>query len=169
MGPPARPLAERLWEKVDKNGPMMPGMTTPCWVFTGTRRNGYGSIGAGGHRGKMLPAHRVAWELANGPLPAGTEPCHRCDNPPCCRPDHLFPGTHSENMLDASAKGRLPTGPRRSSKNRGERNGRARLTEEQARAIRSDPRSAAEAALAYGVSRYTVHAIRQGRIWRDAA
>lgn len=169
-GPRPRSIAERLWEKVDRNGPTMPGMESPCWVFTGTKSDdGYGSISSGGHSGKMLRAHRVAWELENGPIPEGVELCHRCDNPPCCRPSHHFLGTHSENMLDASGKGRLPTAPRRASKNRGERNGRARLTAQQAAAIRNDPRNALEAAAAFGISRHTVHAIRQGRIWRDAA
>lgn len=54
----------------------------------------------------MKRSHRVAWELTNRPIPEGMLVCHRCDNPPCCRPDHLFLGTHDENMADKSAKGR---------------------------------------------------------------
>lgn len=147
----------------------MPGMESPCWVWTGTTSDdGYGSVSAGGHCGRMLRVHRVTWELENGPIPTGAVLCHRCDNPPCCRPDHLFPGTVSENMLDCAAKGRLSSARFRP-KNQGERNGRAKITAATAAAIRADPATAAEAAQRYGVSRYTVHAIRQRRIWKDAA
>lgn len=76
-----------------------------CWVWTGTRwSTGYGRLVGG------RAAHRVAWELTNGPIPRGLLVCHHCDNPPCCRPDHLFLGTSKDNAMDASAKGRLLTG-----------------------------------------------------------
>ena len=54
----------------------------------------------------MRKAHRVAFELANGPIPDGVMVCHHCDNPPCVRPDHLFLGTNSENQRDSVQKGR---------------------------------------------------------------
>jgi hypothetical protein len=134
----------------------------------GHSAGGYGRIGLGGHCGKMIPATHAAWMVTHGPVPAGRDLCHRCDYPPCCRPDHLFPGTPAENMQDCAAKGRLS--PRRlESKNQGEANGRARLTLEQVTAIRAMPGNAAAAADLFGVSRATVYAIRQGRIWRNAA
>ncbi len=167
-GPAPRSLAERLWEKVEK----APG--AGCWIFTGSLQGGYGSISAGGHSGRMLRAHRVAWELIVGPVPDGLFVCHRCDEPACCRADknptksHLFLGTQSDNMVDCAAKGRLSP-VRLSSKNRGEANGRAKLTAALAAEVRASPLTAARAAEAFGVSVSTIHAIRQGRIWRGAA
>lgn len=57
-------------------------------------------------RGKVLKTHRIAWELANGPIPDGLSVCHSCDNPPCCNVEHLFLGTHADNMADMIAKKR---------------------------------------------------------------
>jgi hypothetical protein len=65
---------------------------------------GYGVTGLSNRR---VYVHRLAFELTHGPIPAGSEVCHSCDNPPCLNVEHLFLGTHSENMLDAGRKGRL--------------------------------------------------------------
>lgn len=80
--------------------------TGECWVWTGNRdRDGYGRIHFNGRRELT---HRVAWILEHGPIPDGLLIRHAvCDNPPCCRLAHLAPGTQSDNMQDASAKGRL--------------------------------------------------------------
>jgi hypothetical protein len=92
-------LAERFWCKVDKRGP------DECWPWLASRNeDGYGTFGVDG---KTVKASRFAWELANGrPMPDGMEGCHSCDFPPCCNPDHVYPGTHAENMQDMVAKGR---------------------------------------------------------------
>lgn len=75
-----------------------------CWPYTGTRLpKGYGSHKAN-HR--HWYAHRVAYEQTYGPIADGLEVCHKCDNPPCCNPTHLFLGTHAENMQDKIDKGR---------------------------------------------------------------
>lgn len=94
-----RPLAERFWEKVQRSD--------GCWTWTACRNAlGYGSIQYGKPR-KVVLAHRVAWELAHGAPPGrDVEVCHSCDNPSCVRPDHLFLGTHLDNMRDMYAKGR---------------------------------------------------------------
>lgn len=96
--PIRRPLEERFWEKVDKSG--------DCWVWTrSTNGSGYGQITMPRAGAPML-AHRVSWLLHYGPIPAGLFVCHRCDNPPCIRPEHLFLGTNRDNSRDMGAKGR---------------------------------------------------------------
>jgi hypothetical protein len=97
-----RPLAERFPEKVARG----PG----CWLWQGTTNGAYGQIGDGGRK---RYAHRVAWELQNGPVPDGLHVLHRCDVPACVRPDHLFLGTPSDNLRDCYAKGRRSTSVRR--------------------------------------------------------
>jgi HNH endonuclease len=78
-------------------------------------------------------ASRFVWELFNGPIPAGLYVCHKCDVPACVNPDHLFLGTQSDNIQDASQKGRLP----RPNPVRGEQQHSAKLTEWMVREIRS--------------------------------
>lgn len=97
-------------EKVDK-GPYQKG----CWLWRGSikPRNGYGHMHA---HGKDYNAHRLAYELAKGPIPSGMEVMHSCDVPHCVNPAHLSIGTHLDNMRDAAAKGRTWRGgnkPRR--------------------------------------------------------
>ncbi len=100
---PRRDLAERFWEKVAKSD--------GCWLWTGARTpHGYGCLSRSGERAL---ASRVSWELHHGPIPPGLHVLHRCDNPPCVRPDHLFLGTHADNMADMARKKRIPVGAAR--------------------------------------------------------
>jgi hypothetical protein len=102
-----RPLADRFWEKVQK------GTDSDCWPFIGTRNNkGYGMFQQkiDGAHGKRL-AHRVSYELNIGPVPNGLFVLHRCDNPPCVNPRHLFIGDRSDNSRDMYSKGRWSMDP----------------------------------------------------------
>jgi hypothetical protein len=114
-----RTFEQRLWSRIDASG-------DGCWEWTGYRtRAGYGQIGNGR---KLVAAHRAAWASANGEIPAGMLVRHRCDNPPCCRPDHLELGTNQDNVQDAVDRGRTA---------RGLRLPHTRLTDDDVRAIRA--------------------------------
>jgi hypothetical protein len=124
---PFRPAPERFAEKyrVDAD--------TGCWVWTASfTRGGYGQFGFGGITRR---AHRVSWVLHRGPIPDGLWVLHKCDNPPCVNPDHLFLGTCSDNSRDCVAKGRHK--PFRTTGHKGEGNPNARLNEGVVRDIRS--------------------------------
>lgn len=98
---PSGTLASRLWARVRK-------MDNGCWEWTGRlARGGYGLIRRD-NCGPYVGVHRVSWELAHGSINDGLFVCHRCDNPPCVRPEHLFLGTHRDNMRDCFEKGRHP-------------------------------------------------------------
>ena len=97
-----RPLAELFWAHVLCN------LTSRCWEWQGSRHlDGYGRLSV---YGRAVPqnAHRVAWELTYGPVPPRLFVLHRCDNPPCVNPSHLFLGTAKDNTADMVAKGRAP-------------------------------------------------------------
>lgn len=145
--------------------PMLEEMTTPepntgCWLWTGTIGHyGYG-VGGSGYRTPRFRAHRLAWELANGrPVPLGMDVCHRCDNPPCVNPDHLFVGTRLDNMQDARRKGRLAIGSR---------HGQAKLSEDDVlsavRMLRAGVRQSV-VARSIGVSASTISLLSSGKRW----
>ncbi len=130
-----------------------------CWLWGGAKRLGYGRIRV---NGKKVTASRLAYEIHFGPIPAGMLVCHRCDNPSCVRPDHLFLGTHAENVRDMVSKRRHIDGKRR-----GQENGNAKLTEAQVLSIRSDLRTQSAIAREYGVGQALVSKIKLGKLWRS--
>jgi hypothetical protein len=143
-------LQEKLNAHIDRSG--------ECWVWTAGRTAlGYGQLW---FDGRMWYAHRCMWIVTYGPIPAGMEIAHACDNPPCLRPDHLFLASHRENLADAVRKGRVE---------RGNRHHAAKLTEEDIPAIRAlirDGRTRREVASRYGVSRWTIGEVVHGRAWK---
>ena len=98
MARPRKTLEEFFWARVVKSD--------NCWEWTGKKQSsGHGQVIL--HRGaKQLGAHRVSWEIHNGSIPKGMYVCHKCDNPSCMNPDHLFIGTNLDNIKDMWAKGR---------------------------------------------------------------
>lgn len=100
---------------------------TGCLEWTGSRiATGYGRVR---HNGRLACTHRLAYMFAHGEIPEGQYVLHRCDNPPCCNPDHLFLGDQFDNMRDMIRKGRLYN-------RTGSKNGCSKLTEDDVREIR---------------------------------
>jgi predicted XRE-type DNA-binding protein len=100
------PWPARFWAKVEKNGPIFRPELGPCWLWLGTIiRGGYGMV-RDPENHKMVPAHRAAFEIEKGKLAKEFDCCHKCDNPPCVRPSHLFAGTEFDNLRDAVTKER---------------------------------------------------------------
>ena len=127
-----------------------------CREWQGARdRHGYGNVR---WDGALWGAHRLAFHLFVQPVAKGAEVCHSCDNPPCILTDHLFLGTHHENMLDAASKGRMAGNGGRS----GERNGRAVLSDADVLVIRESREPPAVLAARYGVSTQHVCSVRTG-------
>ena len=143
---------EMFWQRVKKHGP------DNCWEWTGTIENhGYARIGAGENR-KL--AHRLCWEIVYGPIPDGMCVCHKCDNPGCVNPNHLFLGTQLENMQDREQKGRTA---------RGSANGKAKLNAEQVKEIRKRYQAGGitykQLGLDYEVSKEAIQGIVKRRRW----
>jgi hypothetical protein len=150
---------ERFWKKVQKS--------EECWLWTGglnsrSRWPGfrYGLLSTGSrenHRKEL--AHRVSWEIHNGPIPPGAFVCHRCDNPICVRPDHLFIGSAADNADDRDQKGR-------------QRPGKTRLTPylvSEIRRRRANGEKVQVLADDYGISTGHVSNIANRRWWRNTS
>ena len=159
MNRTVRPAAERLWAHVVKGD--------LCWNWTGARTSfGHGVIGLPGKRTGR--AHRVSWEMHNGPIPKGMFVLHHCDNPRCVRPDHLFLGTAADNHRDCVSKGRAVKPPVL----RGRKNPSAVLTPKMVRKIRGTPRAYGyqqRLSAELGVSTYAIKRVANGDTWRHIA
>lgn len=148
---PDRTPAQRFWAKVDKRS------EAECWPWMATKNGvGYGKFTLGVNN-KVL-AHRYSYEAANGPIPDGVLVCHKCDNPQCVNPAHLFLGTHKDNMEDAVRKGRQA---------RGARLPQTKLTDAQVleaiELARSKPRNNERVAKMYGISGEHLGALMRGK------
>lgn len=132
-----------------------------CWNWTGYLAwHGYGSFHDPDRRTRR--AHRGAWESVNGRIPAGMHVLHRCDNPSCVNPDHLWLGTHTYNMRDRARKGRANTP-------KGERSGMSRLTAANVAIIKlllSLGVQPVRLGRLFGVWRHTIGDIKDGKTWR---
>lgn len=127
MGRPRMPLQQRFDKFVDKSG--------DCWIWTGQIGHyGYGVMGLwDGKKLKQIRTHRLSYELHRGKIPDGLCVLHRCDNPACVNPDHLFLGTQTDNLKDMRQKGRQGKNVQYP---RGEDSYLARVTEKDVREIR---------------------------------
>lgn len=126
-----------------------------CWLWVGgVNSDGYGVWTAHGE----TKAHRASWVLHNGAIPAERHVLHKCDRPNCVNPDHLFLGTHQDDMADLRAKGRAYGA-------KGEANYSAKLTSDQAMAIMCDGRPGAIIAAEFGITKEMVSNIRNGKSW----
>ncbi len=162
-------IADRFWSKVNK--------TNDCWIWMAAKdAKGYGRFSVGGQakpdgsrRNSMVAAHRFSYELVHGPIHDdgsfhGTCVLHRCDNPSCVNPEHLFLGSNADNVRDMDQKGRRVV-----SVSRGEAHANSRLTEADVREIyrrhRQDGISQLQLSRDYGVCHATVNHIFTGRLW----
>jgi hypothetical protein len=126
--------AEQFWSHFENADP------AKCWMWKNgsSDYHGYGRLY---FAGKMHSAHRLSWTLTNGDIPTGLHVLHKCDNPGCCNPRHLFLGTHAANMADRQSKGREARGERHVSRTRpdavprGEHVGTSKLGPDDVRAI----------------------------------
>ena len=138
------------------------GRANECWPWEKGTLQGYGRLRIGG---KVTKAHRVAYQLHYGDLDANKIICHRCDNPACVNPAHLWQGTHRENQDDAFRKRRKPT-----VRSIGERNPNSKLTSmdvEMVLYLIFRGYGDGEIAKRFGVTRSTIALIREGKIWHS--
>lgn len=151
-------FGERFISKID--------VTDGCWIWkTGTFKDGYGQFW---YKGGGISAHRYAWIKAHGDIPDKLFVLHKCDNPRCVNPEHLFLGTLRDNSEDMRVKGRAASG---------EHNGNSKLTRSQVREIRTlyqrgkagykSPYSIKGLSIKYGVGTSTISGIVNNQTWRD--
>lgn len=160
--PRTTPMADRFWKYVNKNGPVIRPELDACWLWMGSDDggDGYGRFHAS--RRRRIGSHKASWLIHFGEVRAGLQVCHKCDNPPCVNPSHLFLGTNSDNQLDRIAKGRW-----RSWDHKGSLHPMAKMDESRVIEMRrlKASLSADELALRYGIAKSTVYSILSGERW----
>ncbi len=139
-----------------------PEPNSGCWLWIGAHHQGYGTIWDGKRQAR---ATHISLLLHGRPIPEGMHACHRCDNPCCVNPDHIFIGTRSDNMRDMHNKGRA----RRTLSMKGSENPKARLTEDAVRKIRADYLRGVplqEIRREHGLASNHAWSIIRGKLWR---
>ena len=149
MGLPYTPRGLTLQQKLDLYTDTSGGPDA-CWPWLHARNDaGYGTMR---HEGKIQLVHRLSWSNENGPIPLGLGVLHHCDNPPCRNPRHLYPGTDAQNVADRDKRGRSKKGrPQEATR---------KFTDEQVRAMFSDPRPQPIIAAEYGATQPYVSAVK---------
>jgi len=144
-------LQDRFMAKV-----FVPNDPDACWEWKAAKSKGYGRFRL---NGKFTYAHRFSYQFFCGEVAGGMYVCHKCDNPICVNPKHLFLGTHKENMLDRNQKNR---------QSKGSKNGSSKLKENDILEIRKMLNSGStgrEIAKQFGISYHVISKIKHGRIW----
>jgi len=149
MGRPSTPFESKFTEEPN----------TGCWLWTGAlNKGGYGSVR---YNKKTTGAHRASYQIYTGNIPNNLHVLHRCDNPCCVNPEHLFLGTNEDNVLDCKSKGRLNRiGPK------GTRQHMAVLTDDIVRWIRTRPMPYRKMAEYLHVNKRTVLDVLMNRAWK---
>jgi hypothetical protein len=158
---------KKFWEKVDKNGPIMVHMTTPCWIWLGCKsKKGYGQLT---FQGKNWWAYKFSYWIYYGEIPSTNIICHHCDNPACVNPEHLYLGTYKSNMIDREQRGRV-------NRVKGQQHKNAKLTELEVIEILTIWEQSfkkrglvPKLALKYNVSRATVSNIVKHKGWKHVS
>lgn len=154
-GPKPTHESVRFWNFVS------PCPNTGCWLWVGAyQRKGYGHIGRAGKHNGTVTASRLSYEMQNGQIPLGLFVLHRCDNPSCVNPEHLFLGTNADNMADCKEKGRA-----RGPAFKGEQHPNAKLSANDIASIRSDTGTCAAVGRKFNISASNVSTIRAGKGW----
>ena len=142
-------VEHRFWSHVQK--------TDDCWIWTASRVGGYGRMWLA--ENVRILAHRLSWLIHNGTIPVGKRVLHKCDNPPCVRPDHLFLGTMKDNIQDALRKKRMAFG---------ERVGSARLADSdvvEIHRLHRDGKSGYAIAKHFSIDRGKIYKILKRKMW----
>ena len=141
--------------------------STGCWIWLGASNGGRSPRPYMSRNGrKALLVYRELFAELHGEIPPGVNICHTCDNGMCCNPAHLWSGTQTDNMRDCAGKGRHCSVSRPDRVPRGERQAKAKLTEDQVREIRSTTESMPQVAARMGIHWGTAYAVRRGKIWK---
>jgi len=156
-----RLFEDRYWEKVNETPGL--GPNGDCWEWKASKRGykGYGNIRYGGRKGCTVLAHRAAWFIEYGEWPEH-DVLHRCDNPACVNPNHLFAGNNDDNVDDMHDKGRDVPPPLKI----GTDHGMAKLNDDQVRAIRNSRETATALGRKFGITRQTITNIRLRKTWK---